>query len=429
MSALMAHGAPQGTPGLPSPTDYDLADDPGIDGDGGSGAPAKRPRMGDSALHGLSRVGSRIPSLSQRWRRRKAGNSIVVDDGVTELGPSRANSTRASSVAGSITEPSAGPEPPQPQLPLTPTGSIHTGDPEASSVAPIDIQRANAPPDGADKEGTATTPLLPPIIAQFPSYIQDVPFQSPLQSPSVAPSPTVADHDCPFAAHSPVHTAPASGLPSPPLSAKPSVSSFHRQRGLSQPQPLSDATPILMADNHDEWSLKLGHANFTIYPEPYLPTQSDLPACRKLRADWDLARCQYTKHVMRTGEHFGVTSKIYRLTEEKWAEIDAVWQRNSERTVSRAVGHGFEAERSLRHGSVAPPTPLKKLPSLNGPRSEGKFPTLGDEGIVGPMEQIASPRPPRRPSRTAGFFRFLHGVMPTSVGLFGRSVRSRSLSP
>ena len=37
-----------------------------------------------------------------------------------------------------------------------------------------------------------------------------------------------------------------------------------------------------------------------------------------------------------------------------------------------------------RHLAKTPP--LVKIPALNGPKSSGKFPIVGDEGIVGPME-------------------------------------------
>jgi hypothetical protein len=51
-------------------------------------------------------------------------------------------------------------------------------------------------------------------------------------------------------------------------------------------------------------------------------------------ADWDMAR-NYMKHV-RTGEHYGVTSKIYKLTEEKWADVDMQWKKNSELLIAKA---------------------------------------------------------------------------------------------
>lgn len=405
---------------VPSPDDYDLTDDVQMDADWRSNSSLKKHRASDSTLQNLSsRFGTRIPSLSRKWRNRKGANSSGAEESSTDLGLSRANSTRAPSVAGSLTELGGSHDP---QLPVTPARSIFNGESEESHLEPIDIIKANTPQDDEDEEGTATTPLLPPIVAQFPSQMDDVPVQSPLQSPSVAPSPTVAECDSPFSLHNSMHTSKFPGLPSPPLSSRPSISSFHRQRTLGPLTPSSEI-PIFLADSHDEWSIKLGHADFTIIPEPYLPTYSDRSACKRLRSDWDLARRNYTKHLVRTGEHYGATSKIYRLTEEKWGEIEALWKRNHDRCITRAADNGHEAE-------SAGPNPLMKIPSLNGPHSEGKFPKLGDEGIVGPMEQVASQVQQRRSSRRrAGVLKFLHGVIPTTNGIFGRNGRSRSSSP
>lgn len=424
---VRANNRRRGEDSLPSPNDYDLADDVQMDADWRMTSSLKRHRASDSTLHNLtSRFGTRVPSLSRKWRNRKGSNTAGIEESPADLSLSRANSTRAPSLAGSVAEP-AGPH--DPQLPLTPTRSIVNGDAEDLHIEPIDINKANACHDGEDEEGTATTPLLPPIIAQFPSQLEDVPFQSPLQSPSVAPSPTVAECDSPFSWQGPVHASKIPGLPSPPLSSRPSISSFHRQRSMGPPAS-SDIPPLLMTDSQDEWSIKLGHANFTILPEPYLPVDFDVDTCKQLRSDWNLARCKYTKHLVRTAEHYGATSKIHRLTEEKWAEVDALWKRYYDLYRSRAADSGHEAELSKSQCSVAGPNPLMKIPSLNGFHSEGKFPKLGDEGIVGPMEQVASPAQQRRSSRRrAGVKKFLHGVLPSSVGLFSRSGQSRSSSP
>lgn len=426
MNALDTNLSRVGDGGLPSPIDYDLADDAQMDTESTFNLAIKRQRGGDATNSITSRFGSRLPSISRKWRNKRAGNPKAVDDSSPEPRLSRANSTRASSLAGSCIEL---PGSQDPQLPPTPARSVFNDADEDSHPSAIDIQKANASRDGEDHEAKASTPLLPPIMAQFPLHIKDVPFQSPLQSPTIAQSPTSPDYESAPSVNSPLHTPQHPGLPSPPLSTKPSISSFHRQRGLSQLLPSSDIPPMLITDHNDEWSNKLGHANFTIIPKPYMPSHFNPQAYRELRSDWDLARCNYMKHLMRTGEHYGATSKIYRLTEEKWAAIDALWKRNFDFCISRAVDNGFEAELSLSQSSVAEPTPLMKLPSLNGPRSEGKFPQLGDENIVGPMEQVAGHLHQRRPSRKAGFLKFLHGVLPSGAGVFTRSPRSRSASP
>ena len=384
---------------MPSPTDYDLADGDERNEDFASNPYIKRRRAGESPFSGLTaRFGTRFPSFSQGWRRRRAGSTISI----TESCPSpslRVNTSRASSVVGSPIEAS---ERQDYQLPPTPARSVFDGNDGKSMPAPIDIQKAKAHDDVEDVEGTATTPLLPPMMAQFASQFKEEPLQSPLQSP------TVAEFDSSTPVHSPISAPQQPGIPSPPLSTKPSISSFHRQRCPNPLIPSSEIPPILTADPNDEWANKLGHANFTIYPEPYLPYHFDLNACKHLRAEWDLARCNYVKHLMRTGEHYGATSKIYKFTEEKWSEVDAQWKKNSEHCISRTADNG-ETSLSLSQSSIAEPAPLMKLPSLNGPHSEGKFPKRGDEDIVGPMEQIAS-QLQRRPSKKAAFLKFLQGV-------------------
>ena len=73
---------------------------------------------------------------------------------------------------------------------------------------------------------------------------------------------------------------------------------------------LSDPSemPSMVITDCDEWADKLGHTNFTIYPEPYVPDSFSLDACCQLRAGWDLARVNYTKHLARTREHYGAVS-------------------------------------------------------------------------------------------------------------------------
>ena len=139
----------------------------------------------------------------------------------------------------------------------------------------------------------------------------------------------------------------------------------------------------------------LGHANFSIEPEPYLPPAPVTAAsCKKLRSDWEAARFAYAKHLSRTGEHYGTTSKTYRLTIEKWAEVDAEWMRNIDTAVATVVPTSpifspalSEVEAKVIKVEPKPHPPLIKMPSL----SDGKFPELGDEGIVGPMEVVKSP--------------------------------------
>ena len=95
---------------------------------------------------------------------------------------------------------------------------------------------------------------------------------------------------------------------------------------------------------------------------------------------------------------------------------DAEWKRNHELTASAVAAKGHISPEPL---SPVEPAPLSKMPSLNDPKSEGKFPKLGDEDVVGPMVQIASPLMLKTPSRKRAFFKFLSDLLPGS--LLGRS--------
>ncbi|KFY31155.1 hypothetical protein V494_07998 [Pseudogymnoascus sp. VKM F-4513 (FW-928)] len=209
-------------------------------------------------------------------------------------------------------------------------------------------------------------------------------------------------------------------MPSPPLSTKPSMSSIRRTHTIA-PVHLStsssDALPLVIADIDDKWSNTLGHANFTIHPHPYLPPHPDLEACRQLKRDWDLARCNYTKHLVRTGEHYGATSKTYLLTEEKWRETDDVWRANNDATIALTAASGEDAFASLQHKRVgeAEGNVMTKIPSLNDPRCEGKFPQLGDEDIVGPMV-VGVARMQRRRSAKAKLVAFFAEKFPAGFG-------------
>jgi hypothetical protein len=78
---------------------------------------------------------------------------------------------------------------------------------------------------------------------------------------------------------------------------------------------------------HDPWDVLLGHANFFIHPEPYTPTRIDMDSYKEFRANWEHARKQYAQHIARTTENYGQTSRVYKLTQEKWTEIDDIWKR------------------------------------------------------------------------------------------------------
>ena len=400
----------------PSPAHYNLTDDYAAEPEFGPNPSAKRRRADDSPLAGFTqRFGTRMPSLSRKWRQRKTTNISISTQGFQER-PSRASSTHVPSLANSIIEMD------DQDYPLPPTPAIsacgHTGG--DSPLAPIDIQRANRPEEEAETDVQATTPLLPPMLINLSTMTNETTYQSPLQSPSIADPGSVSYPQ------TPVETPQLGSLPSPPLSTKPSLSSMHRPRALSHTAliPTADIPPLPMVSVPDPWADALGHANFTIAPEPYLPQQFDVEACKQLRTDWETARMNFAKHMMRIREHYGSTSRIHKLSAEKWATVDAEWKRNTDVCLSRTADNGYEHALSQSQSSVAEPAPVVTLPSLHGPKSEGKFPKLGDEDIIGPMEVVASPlqqQQQHRKSTKRSFFRFLQGVFtPPNGNLFGK---------
>ncbi|ESZ97111.1 hypothetical protein SBOR_2541 [Sclerotinia borealis F-4128] len=397
--------------------DYDLSDGFFSDGEFSSlNSRYKKRRGNESPLNGLtSRFGTKFPSFARKWSSRKGTGSSaasISSDTQRDYANSRAPSSRSSSRSNSgrrhLDDSS------DLHLPPTPTGSVFGGRDNSSTTSFLDIEKAKSSTSEFE-EGLAGTPLLPPLMSDA-SINAQFKMQSPLQSPSVADA-----SDPLFGTSAPmdfITTYQLPGMPSPPLSTKPSISSFHRSTIRSNYIAPSEIPAILIAEENDEWANKLGHANFVIHPEPYVPENFDLEACRQLRADWDLARCNYTKHVVRTGEHYGVTSKTYKLTEEKWAQIDLKWMKNNELTIATTAQSSTDAFATLKHntlGNGSSSNVMTKIPSLNDPRSEGKFPQLGDEDIVGPMVQAAA-QLRRNPSKKAKLFRFLTEKFPVGLG-------------
>jgi hypothetical protein len=397
--------------------EYDLTDGFLSDGELGLRMRHKKRRAGESPFTVIAtRISTRFPTFSRKWRSGKGSNATPPAlDSPLDFSTSRTASSRSSSLSNSVYQGLAiSYEAQMAQMPPTPNESqldVRDGQGHAA----LDLETRDR--EHEDREQNfASTPLLPPLMVDASAH-SIVPVQSPLQSPSVA-EPTD-----PYLVSTPgsgVATPTIPGMPSPPLSTKPSVSSIQRVQ-LSRPGhlvPSSEIPPILIADADDEWANKLGHANFTIHPEPYVPDAFDLEACRQLRANWDLARCNYTKHLVRTGEHYGVTSKTYKLTEQKWAETDALWKRNNDLTIQNTANSGEAAFLTLKHtplGEFSEQNLMTKIPPLNDPSTEGKFPRLGDEDIVGPMAQAAA-QLQRSPSKKAKLMRFLTEKFPAGFG-------------
>lgn len=169
---------------------------------------------------------------------------------------------------------------------------------------------------------------------------------------------------------------------------------------------------MTISEESDPWALKLGHANFHISPEPYMPDVFDYRACNRLREDWQAARQEYMLQAARIGEHYGPTSHTYKLTEQKWTEIDGQWRAYHERVNAVArpgpddkAGEDRPEMHSRRVQPLAETTPLSKIPTLNDPQRSGKFPAIEDKDIVGPMVQYAKFGAQRRPSKKTTFLK------------------------
>ncbi|KAK3312623.1 hypothetical protein B0H66DRAFT_377749 [Apodospora peruviana] len=312
-----------------------------------------------------TRLGSKLSSLP-RWgstsRRHHFAFSPASDTSLDQRTSfSRAASSRSSSISvPARMVPDRTNEPP---LPPTPALSFYDSTESVVLPFPADPIQITAGKSLERERAMATTPLLPPLfIDTLPPQTQPSPLQSPTVAPSEPPEPTV-----------PIHQT----YPTPPLSTKASVASFRRAT-ISGSGELPSPIPFILDQHHDAWSDRLGHANFTIEPKPYSPETADLATLQSFHADWDLARVNYTKHLVRTGEHYGTTSKTYALTEAKWAETEQEWRVAEEDLMQRysPQGNTYIMTRRATDEIAAIPRMLS---------DEGKFPHRGDVDIVGPM--------------------------------------------
>ena len=173
----------------------------------------------------------------------------------------------------------------------------------------------------------------------------------------------------------------------------------------------TDAPPSIF-EEVDYWAIKLGHANFEIYPEPYLPGICDYDSCSRLLIDWETARINYMRHAAHVSEHYGPSSRAYKLTQEKWSEIDSRWRFNLERANAEAEANG----KSPTLQCLAETKPMPKMSALVDPQQPDKFPTIDEADIVGPMVQYQKVH--RTPSKKANFLKLF--TDPASL-LGGRS--------
>lgn len=376
----------------------------------------KKKRAGlESQFSGLTaRLESRFPTIT-RWRsgRRSRMASVGAMEYSLDNVLSRAPSSRSSSVSARARHNTDGLDdhsiPPTPALPFSSTESVNI-----PSLTPVltEDDKTSIEKDRA----MATTPLLPPLMT---GLLGKPPPESPLQSPTIEAAPTPPMRTS--AAQSPPIMSAAFARPS--LSSRPSTQSLRNVSSSTEmPLPLPMTLHSILQE-YDEWSDRLGHANFTISPAPYDVQAVNPETIAKFQNDWDTARLNYTKHLVRTGENYGQTSKIYALTEAKWAETERRWrcgyeemikqtlssmpmQKQKSASRSRSRGRGRGRSLSAHPGSVhqspdvfagvewkrleenLPSAVPQIIESLDA--AQGKFPSRGDEDIVGPMHREAS---------------------------------------
>ena len=322
--------------------------------------PLTKGRWDSVSTKGISHIGSRISAISSRWKSRSSSVGHDEDNPFAFDPRSRANSSSsalASQVTSSTTRVDA-------SIPPTPERTISEELISEPGAQPIDITRPNSE-NNDDIVPKATTPLLPPLVEDDLTRAVASKVQSPLQSPSVA---SVTEE---FLGTS-VTELRLHGLPSPPLSTKPSIASFSRPAACTVRSTSGEASPFTLSDPKDQWANRLGHANFTIQPEPYVPESCDVESFRQFRGQWDLARCNFAKHLVRTGEHYGVTSNIYKLTEAKWESINREWIHHHEWMLSELDPNESACLSQTR--SHLNPCEQLKLPRLH---DNDKFPELG----------------------------------------------------
>ena len=357
-----------------------------------------------------SRLTHRWPSISSRWRDKRPTTS-VSNPTVRSAPPSRTASAKQHSVRQSL---ASHLEPHETMLLFAPKAKA-VGDASPSPSSPtlpqdIDLSTYGESEDPIDRKELASTPLLPPALTELHAH-QDEGFQSPLQSPSVA-TPSTAATFADTALSSPVRA----GIDTPPLSAKPSFGSLYRVYSNHMPRMSTDAMDYSDVDEPDYYTMKLGHANFHILPEPYMPERCDRESCSRLLLDWEAARREYMKQAFMISENYGPTSQTYKLTSEKWAQIDREWQTNLDRARTEAEALG----ETPHHENLAQTVSVSHMPSLPfDPENPEKFPALDEGGIVGPMVQYTKIH--RTPSRRKNFFKLL--LQPT--GFLGPRSPSR----
>ena len=343
-----------------------------------------------------SRLSRRLPSISSRWRDRRPTTSIS-SLAVRSAPPSRTPSARHRSLKQSL---ESHLEPHETMLLFAPREKTwSTASPTPSSPTlpeAFDIPIYEGFEDPIDRKELASTPLLPPLLNELQNYREET-LQSPLQSPSVAsPSTATSFADTPL-------TSPIMACPwTPPLSAKASVTSFHGTYSNYTPASVSSMVQSGNVEELEYLTLKLGHANIHVLPEPYMPERCDQVSCDRLLADWEAARIDYMNQAYAVSTNYGPNSGTYKLNSEKWKLIDRQWELNVAQARAEAEALGETPKQDV----LAETKSISQMPSLPfDPSNPEKFPSTGENGPVGPMVQFVKPQ--RTPSKKKNFLKLL----------------------
>ncbi|OJD13756.1 hypothetical protein AJ78_05823 [Emergomyces pasteurianus Ep9510] len=386
--------------------EYDLSDDVVEK----PSSPKKRKSDSSStttSFRGISRLSNRFTSMSSKWKHKQGVDTAAVLEKYDESLRSRANSATSTLVSPTVSSLSVR----QGHNSPSPARTVFEDRLSEAGISSLDVDMANRQ-SFIEREPKPTTPLLPPLMMNLPNGDNISPTQSPLQSPSVA---DVTDYSHPTTTHNSLDTSRPTCLPSPTLSQHASQTSINRPMAAAcRAHHVPDTSPVVMPDTDDEWSDKLGHANFIIRPEPYLPAARTLEAFEEHRNNWELARCNYAKHLIRISEHYGTTSNIYRLTEKKWDSVEARWRENHDQlaaSLEDSRGNPVSLNKPGIHVVDA-----IKIPRLD---DKSKFPDRGDEDIVGPMSVAPVLQQPSYPSgkslRKRTLFKFLQDLFSPGI--------------
>ena len=175
----------------------------------------------------------------------------------------------------------------------------------------------------------------------------------------------------------------------------------------SQPTSTRATPEIIFEARQSKWKKLLGHADFTIFPKPYVPQNINSATIKMLARDWMQAQENYFHHLMETAGGFGGTSQHYSLTQQKWAEVHGQWMH----VLKHVTMNGSAAGQDCTPLYESVQIDLDSIGRMAVAIAGGKFPHVGDQGIVGMMYQhgvVSIPEPDR--SRVTKFLQYLKSI-------------------